>query len=200
MHEDQADRILDSAKSRLPGAVDNQIYFELADVLNEFFRISTCWRETITVPFEADVIEYELFTDDMPARVVSLVSVKNSDGFPVAATMVNPNLLTLPRDTTPGDYAISAILTVDSIVSDEKYPRFPQWVADLYGDVIADGIAGRMAAMPAKPYSSANHAAFYSRKFKAGALSARIQTNRENLVGGQRWQYPRFGAQNRGRL
>lgn len=189
------DRIMDSARSRLPGAVDNQVYFEVADVLNEFFRLSNCWREVIQVTFD-DRVEYELFTDDMPARVVSLIGVTNVDNIPVWATMINPNLLTLARDAAPGVYNISTILTVANKINDEKYPRFPQWVSDTYGDVIADGIVGRMAAMPAKPYSSPKHALFYTSKFKQGARSAQIEANRQNLVGGQAWKYPRFAAQN----
>lgn len=194
------DRILDSARSRLPGAIDSQVYFELTDVLNDFFRTSTCWRETTTVQIEDGVDQYELFTEDLPARVVTLISVKNANGDTIPATMLNPNVLKLYRNPEPGEYTISVILTVANNVNDEMYPRFPQWVSDTYGDVIADGVVGRMSAMPAKPYSSPNHAAFYTRKFKAGALSARINTNRENLMGGQRWQFPQFAAQNRGRL
>lgn len=199
MADSFTDRILDSARSRLPGALDTQVLFELADVLNDFFRTSTCWRETISVQFEDGVSDYELFTDDLPARVVSLIGVTSPDGINVPATMKNPNMLTLFQDVTPGEYSISVILTVANRVNDEQYPRFPQWVSDMYGDAIADGVVGRMAAMPAKPYSSVNHAAFYTRKFKAAALSARIDTNRENLVGGQRWMFPQFAAQNKQR-
>lgn len=195
MSDSFTDRILDSAKSRLPGALDNQIYFELADVLNDFFRTSTCWRETIIVDFIDGVDQYELFTDDMPAQVVSLLGVRDAQNIPVSATMLNPNLLSLVLDAQPGEYTISVILTVAGKLKNENYPRFPQWVADSYSDVIADGIVGRMAAMPAKPYSSPTHAAYYTKKFKQAALSARIQTGRQNLVGGQAWRYPSFAAQ-----
>jgi len=193
--DDLTDRILDSARSRLPGAVDNQVYFELADVLNEFFRISTCWRETIDINFDGVTDQYELFTDDMPARVISLVGVADANNIPVKATMLNPNLLKLWQDQVAGLYSISVILTVANKINNEKYPRFPQWVSDTYGDSIADGIVGRMAAQPAKPFSSPNHAQFYWKKFKQAAQMARINTNRQNLVGGQAWQYPRFAAQ-----
>jgi len=189
------DRILDSARSRLPGALDNQVLFELADVLNDFFRTSTCWRESIVVNFIAGVTDYELFTDDMPARVVSLLQVLNPDGIPVWATMISPNMLSLAVEATPGAYTINTILTVANKINNETYPRFPQWVADTYGDAIADGVVGRMAAMPAKPYSSPNHAAFYTKKFKQAAAMARASANRQNLVGGQAWRYPRFAAQ-----
>lgn len=195
MADSYVDRILDSARSRLPGAIDSQVLFELADVLNEFFRISTCWRETVDVSFIDGVREYELFSDDLPARVVSLLEVRNADDVPVRAVMADPSTLQLAFDATPGIYSISVVLTVGNKLNNETYPRFPQWVADTYGDVIADGVVGRMAAMPAKPFSSPNHAAFYTRKFRQGAQMARIQTNRANLVGGQRWLYPRFAAQ-----
>ena len=196
MPDSYVDRILDSARSRLPGAMDNQILFELADVLNDFFRTTTCWRETTVIDIEADVLDYELFADDTPAIVTSLIDVRDKvNSIAVWSTIVDGQTLRLSRAETPGQYNVRTILTVTKKINDEKYPRFPQWIADTYGDVIADGIVGRMAAMPAKPYSSPTHAAYYSRKYKQGAQSARIEANRQHLVGGQAWQYPRFAAQ-----
>lgn len=196
MADQLVDRILDSARSRLPGAMDNQILFELADVLNEFFRNSTCWRETIQLDLDAVTLDYELFTDDMPGRVTTLVGVLNSDNIAVQASILDGNILRLLHEVTPGPYNVWTILTVANKINNEKYPRFPQWVSDTYGDVIADGIVGRMAAMPAKPYSSINHAAFYTKKFKQGTMGAKIETNRQHLYGGQTWRFPRFAAQN----
>lgn len=197
MADELVDRILDSARSRLPGAMDNQILFELADVLNDFFRISGCWRETITIQMYAGTLDYELFTDDMPARVTTLLGVLDVGGFAVHASVINGTILRLLREVTAGPYYVWTILTVDNKINNEKYPRFPQWVSDTYGDVIADGVVGRMAAMPAKPYSSINHAGFYTKKFKQGAMGAKIETNRQHLYGGQMWRFPRFAAQNR---
>lgn len=196
MADQLVDRILDSARSRLPGAMDPQILFELADVLNEFFRMSTCWRETITLNFDAVELDYELFTDDMPARVITLLGVYDSSDVRVEATIVDGNTLRLRREVTAGAYTVWTVLTVTNRINNEKYPRFPQWVSDTYGDVIADGIVGRMAAQPAKPFSSPKHALFYSQKFKQGVQSARIETNKQHLYAGQPWRFPRFAAQN----
>jgi hypothetical protein len=144
---------------------------------------------------DATTLDYELFTDDMPARVTTLLGVLDSGQIPVQASIVNGNTLRLLREVTPGTYNVWTILTVDNKINNEKYPRFPQWVSDTYGDVIADGIAGRLAAMPAKPYSSPKHALYYSQKFKQGAMSARIETTNQHLFGGQAWRFPRFAAQ-----
>lgn len=198
MADSYVDHILDSARSRLPGAMDKQVLFELADTLNEFFRMSNCWRETVTINvYDSAVLQYEVFTDDLPARMISLLSVVDANNALIGATMISPNLLTFSREPTIGAYNVSAILTVTNKQASEDYPRFPQWVANTYGDVIACGLVGRMAAMPAKPYSSPNHAAYYSRKFKSEANAARAMANRQNLVGGQAWQYPQFAAQNK---
>ncbi len=199
MADQLVDRILDSARSRLPGAMDTPILFELADVLNEFFRMSTIWRETITIQMDATTLDYELFTDDMPARVTTLLGVLNSDNIAQQATIVDGNTLRLLREVTAGPYYVWTILTVTNKINNEKYPRFPQWISDTYGDVIADGIVGRMAAQPAKPYSSPKHALFYTSKFKQGTMSAKIEANKQHLYAGQPWRFPRFAAQNYGR-
>ncbi len=193
---DMADRIVDSARSRLPGAVDNNIYFEMSFILDDFFRISTCWREKVLVPVLADRLDYELESIDLPSRVISLLGFVTVDNTPVGATMVTPGTLTLTRALSePGNYYAWVVLTVAGRNNAELYPRFPQWVADRYSDVIADGIVGRMMAQPAKPYSSAQHALFYSRKFRSRLSEIRGEMGRQNLVGGQNWRFPRFAAQ-----
>jgi hypothetical protein len=189
------DRIMDSARSRLPGAIDTQVYFELASVLDEFFNLSTCWREKIYVPVVSPYTEYELDSANMASRIISLIGFVNSNDTPYGATLNSNNVMTLTRALETGDYYAWVALTVAKKLNDGNYPVFPQWVADRYGDVLADGIVGRMMAMPAKPYSSPNHALYYSKRFRNGAQLARVEINRQNLVGGQNWQFPRFAAQ-----
>jgi hypothetical protein len=189
------DRIMDSARQRLPGAVDNNIYFELHGVLEEFFRMSQCWRERIHVEIIADTVEYEVFSNEMLSNIISLISFENGDGSPFAATLPRPNLLYTPKQYELGDYYMWAVLNVTSPTNDEKYPRFPQWVTDRYAEALSDGVCGRLMAMPAKPYSSPTHAAYYARRFKQAAMNAKIEANRQNLTGGQAWRFPTFAAQ-----
>lgn len=189
------DRIMDSAKSRLPGAVDNNLYFELQSVLDEFFRLSTVWRERILVPVVDDTLEYEIDSADLPSRIFALYRFENSDLIEYPATLPRLNVVKTYMQYAPGDYYVYVYMTVTNPLNDDKYPTFPQWVSDRYGDVIADGLAGRLMAMPAKPYSSPQHALFYGRKFRAACSEARIEAGRQNLVGGQNWRYPRFAAQ-----
>lgn len=195
MADPLTDRILDSARSRLPGAMDNQIYFELADVLEDFLQRSTCWREVIPVTVVDGTFDYEISFDDIDSQITSLLWVRDINDSNVWATYLSPGLLRFRDGITPGVYNAWVVLNVAGKNVSKKYPEFPQWVADRYAGVIADGVVGRMAAMPAKPFSSINHAAFYSKKFVEGASSARIETMRQNLIGGQAWRYPRFAAQ-----
>lgn len=189
------DRIMDSARSRLPGAIDTSVYFELWSVLDEFFNVSTVWRERIYVPVVADTLTYELSSIDLPSRVTALIGFENSNALPYAAYLNSDNILSLRYQYEPGDYYAWCVLSVVKRINDEQYPRFPQWVSDRFADVIADGVVGRMMAAPAKPYSSPQHALFYSRKFRAGCQEARIEVGRQNIIGAQNWRFPRFAAQ-----
>lgn len=189
------DRILDSARSRLPGAIDNQIYFELADVLNDFFSLSTSWRETIPVTVLDGVFDYVISFAGMASQITSLLGVLDVNKIRADATYLSSGTLRFRPGVVPGAYNAYVVLTVaDKGVA--KYPVFPQWVSDRYNSVISDGVVGRMAAQPAKPFSSVAHAAYYAKKFQQGAQEARIEAIRQNLVGAQAWQFPRFAAQN----
>lgn len=191
------DRIMDSARSRLPGAVDNNIYHELQYVLDDFFKNSGCWREKIEVPVLADTLEYEIEPVQLPGRIYSLINFTNGNNTPYGAVLNDGNILTLVKAIDAGTYYAWVNVTVTGRLNDEDYPRFPQWVADRYSDEIADGVASRLMAQPAKPYSSPQHSAYYGRRFRAGWQSAKIEVSRQNLVGNQNWLYPAFAAQNR---
>lgn len=189
------DRIMDNARTRLPGAVDKNIYHEVQYVLDDFFKATGCWRERIEVEVYANTLTYEIESADLPSRVFALKYFSNGNRTPYAATLNDGNVLTLQKAIDAGTYYADVILTVTSRLNDEDYPRFPQWVADRYADAIADGLCGRLMAMPAKPYSSPQHALFFARKFRAAAQEVRTEVDRQNLVGGQNWLYPSFAAQ-----
>lgn len=195
MPDQLMDRIVDNARSRLPGATDKNIYHEAQYVLDDFFKMSTCWRERIEVEVLQNETQYEIESADLPSRVYALLYFDNADRTPYAAVLNDGNVLTLVRPIDAGTYFANVVLTVGPRINDEDYPRFPQWVADRHADVIADGLCARMMAMPAKPYSSPTHALFYGRKFRAGAAHAKIEVQNQNLVGGQNWLYPQFAAQ-----
>lgn len=191
------DRIMDSARARLPGAIDNNIYFELAYALDDFFRRSQCWREQIEVPVTDAYLSYELDSVDIPSRVIALYGFTDGNNIPFGASLASSNNLTLFRQYAPGTYYAWVALTVGLRLNNDLYPQFPQWVSDRYGDTIADCIVGRLMAMPAKPFSSPTHAQYFMRKFRQGAQEARIESNRQNVVGGQMWRFPGFAAQRR---
>lgn len=189
------DRILDHAKSRLPGAIDKQLYFELAGTLEDFFQQSTCWRETISVTVTAGIFDYDISFDDIESQITSLLWVWDANKSNTWATYLSPGTLRFSDAVVPGAYDAYVVLNVGSKPNNKDYPEFPQWVADRYATVIADGLVGRMAAMPAKPYSSIQNAAYSIKKFNQGCALARIEAMGQNLVGAQSWLYPRFAAQ-----
>lgn len=195
MADQLIDRIMDNARSRLPGAVDQNIYQELQYTLDDFFKQSGCWRERIEVDVEADTLDYEIYAVDMPAQIYSLVNLTNADGTLINASLVNMgSALRLYRDTTPGTYYATCILTVAPKTGNQQYPRFPQWVADRYADVISDGVAGKLMALPAKPFSSPTHSLFFQRKFRSATSAIKMEVNNGSLYSGQNWSYPYFGA------
>lgn len=192
----EVDRIIDSARSQLVGAIDQNVQFVLADVLDEFFRRSTVWREAIRIRPREGTLIYEIESEEYNARILALRWLLNHDGIVTRAYMPIPGQL---RFASPPDAAHQYFATVDLTVAlkaqNQLIPDFPAWIAERYADTIVSGILARLMAQPGKPWSSMQMAVMHNGRFRSGADAAKIETDRGNLVGAQNWRFPRFAAQ-----
>lgn len=192
-------RLMDNARIRLPGALDNAIKLELFSVLNEFFQSTNIWYEDIPFPVTPVNVSYlenpSAYTYSvMPAEggvINRLVAVWNSDGFAQAATMPIPGEVILKNSPNEADtYTARVAKTVTDPVDSGGYPEFPDWILNKYGNDILDGVLARMMGQLAKPYSSAQMAAYHMRSFRAAVGKAKAEALHGNVYRGQSWRFP----------
>jgi len=204
------DRLMNNARTRLPGAIDTGMQLELFNVMDDFFKGSNVWNEDIelSVPgLDPAGTIYELVPTG-PALIDKLAwvftkptSATISRGSGIAASMQTPGELVL--DTQPSSnvtYIVTVILTVQDPTLRNGYVTFPAWVLAKYREAILDGLLGRMMSQPNKPYTNNQLAVLHMRKFKQATTSAHGEWRRNNTYRMQAWAFPRFaGGTQRGR-
>lgn len=201
-------RLMDNARIKLPGALDNAIQLELFAVLNEFFQDTNIWYEDITfdvVPTPYTYLEnpgsYTYTVVPLEGGVINrLMGVVDSNSFAQRASMPTPGAIILDYSPNQADtYTARVAKTVTDPVSREGYPQFPDWVMNKYGSDILDGVLGRMMGQVAKPYSSPQLSLLHSRKFQQAINKARAEAMHGNVYRGQRWRFPQTFSRRRGR-
>lgn len=193
-------RLLNDARTRLPGATDGLVQQELFAAMDEFFKGSNVWQNDLSVPIVANQAAYELEADD-PGIINRLMWMVNSNTQPVFGTMQVPGTIVL--NTTPSTtdtYIVTVALTVtDPVPKSSNVPQCPDWIADKYRDVFLDGLVSRLCAMPAKPFSNEKLALFHGRRFRNGMRLAWTEAQHRNLFRGQGWVFPQGFAGGRQR-
>lgn len=186
------DRIMDTIRPHLPGAVDNAIRQELFLVCDEFFKRSDAWREEIPFVLQAGKKTAEVMP--FAGRIERLLFVKNTDGLGVrGATMPNTTdgLIAMPYAAQDNvNYSATVSLTVSDPVTRDAYPIIPYDIVQKFTAEFKDGILAAMMAQPSKPYTNITMAQVYMIKFRSGAARAKNATNTENTEGSQRWAFP----------
>lgn len=190
-------RVFDTAKLRLPGALDAALQLELFHVCEDFLRETHAWKELISfvsaVPTQSylgDPSQYT-FTLTLPAgsTAVSLLGVYDDAERPYRATMPVPGevILDSPPSATLKAYVA---LTVSDPVGTDKMPQLPDWVTELHWPCLLDGLLLRMMSQPGKPYTNLQLAVTHGRAYQKRKSQARVEAMRQNLYGAQSWTFP----------
>lgn len=185
------DRLMDTIRTYIPGAIDIAIKQELFGVCQEFFRESNVWQEV--VPFT--LTQGEDTADVMPftGKIERLAYVVGSENkIPVRnATMPDPyNGTILMPFASAGNYEATLIINVSDPISRDVFPIVPQYLMDRHWEVIMHGVLSHFYAHPKKPYSDIQLAALYNSKFKGGYARARNDQNALYRQGAQAWRFP----------
>lgn len=204
-------RLMNNIRSRLTGATDDAIQRELFMVVDEFCKATNAWMEDvpITIPAGDFAGTAYVIAPQEPANIIQLMWVygvssdpqSTARGAPVAAFMSVPGELTLgyqPNTETP--IVVTVALTVQDPVNRDGYVVFPQWIAQKYGDVLLDGVLGRMMTMANKPWTNNQMSVYHLRSFNSKKAQARVEVQRNNKYRAQAWTFPGFvGGSQKGR-
>lgn len=196
-------RLMDNARIKLPGALDNAIKIELFSTLTEFFQDSNIWTEDIKFdvnPTTDTYLEnpaaftYELVVLD-DGFVNRLMWVMDDAGRQQTVIMPVPGSVILQyAPTQAATWTARVAKTVVDPVDSEGFPYCPDWVVSKYGSDLLDGVLGRMMGQIAKPYSSPAVASVHLRSFKQAVNKAKAEAMHGNLYRGQAWRFPRAFA------
>lgn len=181
-------RLLSGVVVDVPGASEAGIKQVLGDAMFEFFEFTSSWMESI--PFQT-VVNSQAYAIAPTAggNIVALKTVLDANNIPLAASM--PSLGTVQLA-----YIATTVQTLTAIVVknlkretplDEQVPQF---VVDLWWQVLKDGIQGKLMNQPGKTYSNDTLALYHLRRFNDGMSRARIATEMQNVQGANAWIYP----------
>lgn len=192
MSTDQFTRLMDSARIRLPGALEGTMKLELFFVLKEFADRSNAWREVIGFWSSPGAVEYDLHSENAAAiNRLLWVTPLDSPTVSVPAIMPTPGRVRL-QNVPSESQRLNAIvaLTVNDPTEDGGFPQFPEELLVKYSSGILDGLLSRMMTQPAKPYSSEKNAALHGFRFRQATNLAKREAQTGNLFGGQTWRFP----------
>lgn len=181
-------RLLSGVVVDVPGASEVGIKQVLGDAMFEFFEFTSSWMESI--PFQT-VVNSQAYAIAPTAggNIVGLKTVLDANNIPLAASMPSIGTVQLA-------YIATTVQTLNAIVVknlkretplDEQVPQF---VVDLWWQVLKDGIQGKLMNQPGKTYSNDTLALYHLRRFNDGMSRARIATEMQNVQGANAWIYP----------
>jgi len=184
------DRLINSARIKLPGSTDAGIKQELWDTLHEFFYETAMWQEDITVNIVANVTTYSLVPEE-PGEIFMLIGAVNSlgDGQPVMMQTIGTMTV---RDTPSAATTWTAtVAKVPGVaLSRDAFPEIPDWVLPVYGPVIQDGLLGRMMHQIKKPYSDPRQGSYHTARFRSALVNARSAVMHRNTYDTNSWRFP----------
>lgn len=188
------DRLLNNARSRLPGATDTVLKQELFNVMNDFFQVSNIWQEDVVFNVDTTNKTYTVAPVEAYASIVRALYILNSQSLPVGKyQMLTPGTIVFQNQQPKVDtYTVTLALTVDDPLDGSGFPQFPAWVLNKYSTGILDGLVGRTMSQPAKPYTNLQLASIHLKNFRNCMSDAKTEALHKNVNNGQSWRFPKF--------
>ncbi len=184
------DRILNSVRPHLPGAMDQAIKQEFFLLALDFFKRSDVWWEDIDITSDGKT-DHEVIPT--MGRLNRLLWVNDADGNRYGATMPTKGTLRFGVAPDAGRKFVATFsLTVNDPVDNSSFPLVPYELVEMYTDEFVSGLLYRMMVQPAKPYTNMSLAAAYRMQYNSGLGRARNDKLNENTAAVQRWRFPRF--------
>jgi hypothetical protein len=187
------DRLVGNLVIRLPGAREEVLKMEIFAVLDELFRTTNMWQESIPFDTVLNQKEYEIEPEEDVATIVRLMHVKNTNDLPVGAyfQMLDSTLVLFNDPPAAEEWSVTVALTVSEPTNAEGYPRYPYWVLDRYLDSIMDGVLGRMMSQISKPYYNERMSVYHLRRWRNLMAQVRSDVLHKHVNDAQAWNFPR---------
>lgn len=192
-------RIFDSAKIRLPGALDAAIWLEYFLICEDFLRETSAWKELIEFTATPATLSYieapaqytHILTLPTGSVAMNLFGVFDIEERPQKATMDVPGEIVLDEPPAQATQLYAYIsLTVGEPAGIDALPEIPEWIEERHWPALLDGLLYRMMSQMGKPYSAAQMALIHGRRYHSRRSQARVEALRQNMYGAQAWRFP----------
>lgn len=193
-------RLMDNARTNLPGALDGAIKQEIFNVLTDFCNRTNIWYEDITFDVSAtDVRGSTVDIQPSAGRINRLLYTLDADEKQRRMSMPTPGcLMFIDVPNVAATWTARCALAVADPVpqsgSFEGIPQAPDWLLQRYHLGLLAGTLANMMSQVGKPYSNLKMAGIHMAQYKAAVSEGKNEARHQNLYGGQTWRFPGFGV------
>lgn len=183
------DRLMDTIQARLPGALEQTVRLELANILNDFLENTKAWWvETSFMPKEG-ITEYILNPISADARVFTIIKLTRNDVGSVKWWSQEPGIITL--EETPSEDWTDPVKVTCALSLRKKSVSVPKFIYEHHHECIVNGVIGEMMAHLGRPYSSPQQALIHQKRYRNLRAKARSAARRSWSQNQPPWIYPR---------
>lgn len=188
------DRLLDTLRVTLPGALDSAIKEELWNCTDEFCRHTDAYRVKQDIALAPGQTVYPVA---VPGAVVLRVYNVTHPAIAMREVRYDRDLGEVILSAIPeAEQAATPLTLTLSLAPTPDEPDYTQWLPEglwaRYYPVFLDGTMGRMHGQAAKPYSAQQKAAYHLSRFRRKMAEARHDASVNGAPSGQTWRFPRF--------
>lgn len=202
--------VMNQCRVELTGVSDAQLKSTMYEVMDEFFRDTQSWKESVVinvVPVTSTPTTPQLWQQALTypiasseGQIISLDGVINTNCSPVPALLAgaggdnqNSGGVAVRLQNPPNQaqqYTVTVSKTVSLPLDRHGFPIAPSWVLEKWHLAIKVGILGALMNQKNKSYSDDNGAKYNLAKFRQFIQNVRSATLRANTKGASAWRYP----------
>ncbi len=189
MNKQDINTVMNQCRVELTGVSDALLKSVMFEVLDEFFRDTSSWRETVDYTAIPDVASYDLVVEE--GQIIRLDCNYDANGSFVPALMRDIPTLTLQHSlNTQQTLTAVVIKTVSLPLTSDGFPVAPDWVLQKWHLAIKHGMLGALKNQSNKSFSDGKGAVYNLAKFRQFIGNVRSAVLRANTAGASAWRFP----------
>lgn len=181
--------VMNQCRVELTGVSDALLKSVMFEVLDEFFRDTSSWRETVDYTALPDVTSYDIVVEE--GQIIRLDCNYDANGSFVPALMRDIPTLTLQHAlNTQQTLTAVVIKSVSLPLTSDGFPVAPEWVLQKWHLGIKHGMLGVLKNQSNKSFSDGKGAVYNLAKFRQFVGNVRSAVLRANTAGASAWRFP----------
>lgn len=188
------DRLMDTARPHMPGAIDQAIKQELFHVCKDFFNRTNSWMDHFEYVLPAGQNSYTVTpVTGRCNRLMQVNTVADRRGILNAYMLLRTPTVVVPwfASADTGLIATIAMLPNDPLDAG-SFPIVPVQLVEKYTDELMSGLLARMMMQPSKPYTNLQLARYHQSVFIGGSSRVKNDVMTASTMDSTRWYFPSF--------